>query len=165
MLQRSIEVMRVNNKETQLSMKDPAWVRLIKSYGERHRTHGKKKKGKEETGNPGEDTWALHTENASMKWTQRQESDRFIYILVNLQFSKYGPQNSCINITWNLMKMQIPGFYSRLSEKERLRVQPSNILTSPPRILMHAIVWEPLLYTMFRIWDFFLRVKCFKKMT
>ena len=102
MLQRSIEVMRVNNKDTQLSRKDPAWVRLIKSYGERHRTHGKKKKGKEETGNPGEDTWALDTENTSMKWTQRQESDLFIYILVNLQFSKYGPQNSFINITWEL---------------------------------------------------------------
>ena len=104
MLQRSIEVMRVNNKETQLSMKDPAWVRLIKSYGERDRTHGKKKKGKEETGNPGEDTWAQDTENTSMKWTQRQESGLFIYIVVNLQVSKYGPQNSFINITWELVE-------------------------------------------------------------
>ena len=104
MLQRSIEVMRVNKNETQLNMKDPAWVRLIKSHGERDRTHGKKRKGKEETGNPGEDTWALDTENTSMKWTQRQESDLFIDILVNLQFSKYGPQNSFINITWELVE-------------------------------------------------------------
>lgn len=52
MLHKSVRTMRVSNKWTQLSMKDPTRVTLTKSYAEGDRTHGRSRRGKEENGNP-----------------------------------------------------------------------------------------------------------------
>lgn len=151
MLQRSIEVMRVNNKETQLSMKDPAWVRLIKSYGRGTGHMVRRRKGRRRLGT--QEKTPEHWTQKIPAWSEpRDKKVTYLYTFLWTCSSQSMAHRTALSTSpGNLMKMQIPGFYSRLSEKERLRVQPSNILTSPPRILMHAIVWEPLLYTMFRI--------------